>query len=134
LAFSLSVVTPEGSMLETEVDSVVAPGSHGEFGVLSGHEAFLAPLSPGLLRCEAPGGGDRIVVTEGFAEVTGEHMTVLVNAAERPADIDVERAQQAKERALARIERRIVEDELDEQRAQTALARAQARLESALVH
>jgi F-type H+-transporting ATPase subunit epsilon len=134
MAFDLSVVTPAGSVLELSVESVVAPGSAGEFGVLTGHEAFLAPLAPGLLRCSGPGGDDTIVVTQGFAEVTGERMTVLVNAAERPEEIDPERASEARDRALARLERRAQEAELDEARAQSALARAEARLESAIVH
>lgn len=134
MAFDLSIVTPEGAVLEASVESVVAPGGGGEFGVLTAHEAFLAPLVPGLLRCNGPGGGDRIVVMQGFAEVTGERMTVLVNAAERPEDIDRERAESARERALARMERRVIEDEFDEERARDALARAQARIAAAVVH
>jgi F-type H+-transporting ATPase subunit epsilon len=131
VAFDLSVVTPEGAVLELSVDSVVAPGSSGEFGVLTGHEAFLAPLSPGLLRCAGPGGDERIVVTDGFAEVTGERMTVLANAAERTGEIDLERAEAARARAQARIEGRAQEAKIDEVRALAALARAQARLAAA---
>lgn len=131
MAFDLSVVTPEGAVLELSVDSVVAPGSAGEFGVLTGHEAFLAPLSPGLLRCSGPGGDERVVVTDGFAEVTGERMTVLANAAERAGEIDLERAEAARDRAQARIEGRAQEAKIDEARALAALARAQARLAAA---
>ncbi len=130
----LSVVTPEGSVLDESVESVVAPGQSGEFGVLSGHESFLAPLAPGLLCGKGGADGDEIVVvTDGFAEVTAERVTVLVNAAERPHQIDRERAEAARDRALARIERRAEEAEVDDLRAASALARALARLR-ALVH
>ena len=133
MSLELSVVTPQGTVLEAAVDSVVAPGEAGEFGVLPGHESFLAPLAPGLLRCRGPEGEDVVVVGGGFAEVTAEQVTVLVNAAERPHEIDRERAEVARDRALARIERRSQEAEIDEQRASAALARARARL-NALLH
>ena len=126
----LSVVTPEGSVVDASVDSVVAPGQSGEFGVLPGHESFLAPLEPGILRCAGPDGDEMVVVAEGFAEVTAERVTVLVNAAERPHQIDRERAEAARDRALDRIEQRAEEAEIDEQRAASALARAIARLDS----
>lgn len=132
MPIELSVVSPEGTVLDATVDTVVAPGASGEFGVLSGHESMLAPIQPGLLRCSGPDGDDLIVVMQGFAEVTGERVTVLVNAAERPEDIDRYRAEESKNRAIARIERRVAEEELDEERAAAALARAEARLDASI--
>ena len=73
----LSIVTPQRAVLETEVDSVVAPGAEGEFGVLPEHEAFLAPLRPGVVRYRGGDGSGRVAVASGFAEtiseVSGEH-------------------------------------------------------------
>jgi len=128
VSLALSVVTPEGAVLECEVDSVVAPGQQGEFGVLPGHEAFLAPLQPGRLSARGPSGDELLVVSDGFAEVAGDRVTVLVNSAERRSDIDRERAEAARDRALARLAGRGDEIELDEQRARTALLRAELRL------
>ena len=89
----LSIVTPQRALLETEVDSVVVPGAEGEFGVLPVHEAFLAPLRPGVLRYQGGEGSGRVAVASGFAEVTGERVTILVQTAESSDEIDREQAQ-----------------------------------------
>ncbi len=122
----LTVVTPEGSVLDQAVESVSAPGQEGEFGVLEGHEPFLAPLVPGLLRCRGTEGDESVCVSAGFAEVTPEHVTVLVNAAERPHEIDRERAEASRNRALERMDRGA--DGVDVDRAVASLARAEVRL------
>jgi F-type H+-transporting ATPase subunit epsilon len=122
----LSVVTPEGPVLDRAADSVTAPGQEGEFGVLAGHEPFLAPLVPGLLHCRGAGEDESICVSVGFAEVTPERMTVLVNAAERPHEIDRERAEASRDRANERMQRSA--GEVDLERAAASLARAEARL------
>ncbi len=81
----LTVVTPQGIVVDTRADSIVAPGSEGEFGVLPGHEAFLAPLAPGELRYDADGRTHHVRVTGGFAEVTHGYVSVLAPSAE-PVD------------------------------------------------
>ena len=91
----LSIVTPERAVLDAEVDSVVAPGAEGEFAVLPDHEAFLAPLQPGVVRYQGGEGSGRLAVSRGFAEVTGEQVTLLVQTAEPSDEIDRERAEQA---------------------------------------
>ena len=89
----LSIVTPQRAVLETEVDSVVAPGAEGEFGVLPEHEAFLAPLRPGVVRYQGGDGSGRVAVASGFAEVTGERVTILVQTADTSDEVDREQAQ-----------------------------------------
>jgi len=131
VAFDLSVVTPEGAVLELSVDSVVAPGSAGEFGVLTGHEAFLAPLSPGLLRCSGPGGDDRVVVTDGFAEVGPERVVVMVDRHVPQHEIDVAAARSAQENASAELERIGAADDPNKVELEKALARANAELDVA---
>jgi F-type H+-transporting ATPase subunit epsilon len=76
----LSVVTPERPVIDGEVDSVQAPGAEGEFGVLPGHEPFLAPLAGGDLRYTDGSGSHRIGIAGGFAEVTGERVTILADS------------------------------------------------------
>jgi F-type H+-transporting ATPase subunit epsilon len=78
---ALSIVTPARAVVETEVDSVVLPGSEGEFGVLPGHEALLAPLREGAVVYQEAGQSVRVEITGGFAEVTQTHVTVLADAA-----------------------------------------------------
>ena len=77
MPIELSVVTPERTVVETPVDSVVAPGSEGEFGVLPSHEPYLAPLKAGELRYTEGGTTHSISVASGFVEVTQERITVL---------------------------------------------------------
>lgn len=127
----LEVVTPEKVLVSREVDTVVAPGSQGEFGILPGHIPFLSGIIPGELRYEADGKRDFFAVTEGFSEVSEDRVSVLVDAAERATDIDLERARSALERARERLARERGEEDVDFLRAETALRRAIARLKVA---
>ena len=82
MSFRLTVVTPARPVVDAEVESVVAPGQEGEFGVLTSHEPFLAPLQAGVLRYTENGQTHQLRVAQGFAEVTHERVTVLTQSAE----------------------------------------------------
>jgi F-type H+-transporting ATPase subunit epsilon len=124
----LEVVTPARVVLEKDVDSVVAPGSEGEFGVLPGHVSFLSGMVPGELRYTAGSEKEVLSVTAGFAEVFKNKVSILVDAAERVTEIDAERARKAMERAKERLSRDRSDKEIDFARAEAALRRALARL------
>jgi F-type H+-transporting ATPase subunit epsilon len=124
----LEVVTPARVVLEKDVDSVVAPGSEGEFGVLPGHVSFLSGIVPGELRYTAGSEKEVLSVTAGFAEVFKNKVSILVDAAERVTEIDAERARKAMERAKERLSRDRSDKEIDFARAEAALRRAVARL------
>jgi len=124
----LEVVTPQKVMVSQDVEIVVAPGSLGEFGILEGHVPFLSGIVPGELRYSAGGQTERFVVTTGFAEVSNNRVSVLVVAAERAAEIDVERARRAAERAKERLARERSAGDIDFLRAEAALKRALIRL------
>ena len=127
----LSIVTPERAVLDSEVDSVVAPGAEGEFGVLPDHEAFLAPLQPGVVRYRGGEGSGRLAVSRGFAEVTGERVTLLLQTAEPSDEIDRERAEQALATAEEGLRFAGVGESPEEiQRLRDGAARARARLEA----
>ena len=124
----LEVVTPARVVISREVDMVSAPGSQGEFGVLPGHVTFLTGILPGELRYTAGSEKDCLAVTSGFAEVSNNKVSVLVDAAEKASDIDVERAKRALERAKERLSKDRFNKEVDFLRAEAALKRALARL------
>ena len=124
----LEVVTPARVVLEKDVDMVVAPGSEGEFGVLPGHVSFLTGIVPGELRYTADSEKEALAVTTGFAEVFKNKVSILVDAAERAGEIDVERARKAMERAKERLSRDRSAKDIDFSRAEGALRRAMARL------
>ena len=123
----LEVVTPGASVVSEEAQIVMAPGSEGEFGVLSGHTTFLTSLKIGSLRYKDAAGKERVLfVNGGFAEVLPTKVTVLAESAERRRQIDVERVRAAK----ARAEKRLAEGsaDIDLVRAEAALRRAIHRL------
>ena len=124
----LEIVTPEQVLVSQEVDMVVAPGSDGEFGVLPGHVLFLSGIVPGELRYTAGTEKGSMVVTTGFAEVSNDKVSVLVEAAEKADDIDLDRARKALERAKERLEKERKTKDIDFLRAENALKRALARL------
>lgn len=123
----LEVVTPDKLLLSKEVEVVVATSVEGEFGVLYGHVPFLANLAVGELRFRTGNEVEYAAVAGGFAEVTGKKITILAEAAELARDIDVDRAQRARERAEARLAKAQAED-LDYARTEAALQRAMLRL------
>jgi F-type H+-transporting ATPase subunit epsilon len=124
----LEVVTPERVLVSQEVDSVVAPGSEGEFGVLPGHVHFLSGIEPGELGYDTGTTKESMAVTSGFAEVSNDNVSILVDAAERAKDVDLERARQAMERAKERLAKERGREDIDFLRAEAALKRATARL------
>jgi F-type H+-transporting ATPase subunit epsilon len=126
----LRVVTPVRLLLDEEVDEVTAPGVLGEFGVLPNHIAFLTLLAPGELSYKQGAQRTRLAIGGGYAEVLNNVMTVLADAAEFADEIDVERAQRAKEQAERKVAALNPEDR-DFAVAEAALKRALARLQVA---
>lgn len=125
----LEVVTPEKLVVDEDAQIVMAPGSLGEFGVLSGHTPFLTTLKTGAIRYTDEKGQERFVfVSGGFAEALPDKVTVLAESAERRQDIDIERAKSAKERAEQRIGGDFDSDKVDYARAKAALDRALRRI------
>ena len=131
MSISLSVVTPEGHAFQGEADAVVLPGAEGEFGVLAGHEPFLTALRIGTITIRQPGGEALFAaVSQGFAEVHEDGLSVMVGSCEFAHDIDRSRAEVAVERAKQQLEqmRGTTEGEAAYQEYQDAYSRAVARV------
>jgi F-type H+-transporting ATPase subunit epsilon len=125
MPLSVEIVTIERKLLEEQgVDEVIAPGVEGQFAVLPRHAPFMTMLEPGELILKKGGEEVPFAVTGGYFEVLNDRVIVLADAAERAEEIDVARAEEARERARLALERReTVED----------LAAAQAALQRALI-
>ncbi|MFH1057921.1 MAG: F0F1 ATP synthase subunit epsilon [Pseudomonadota bacterium] len=123
----LEVVTPDKLLLSKDVDVVVCTGVDGEFGVLYGHVPFLSALAVGEMRFRDGNNLDYAAISGGFAEVTGEKVTILAEAAELAREIDLDRAKRARERAEQRLAKAAAEQQ-DYARAEGALQRAMLRL------
>jgi F-type H+-transporting ATPase subunit epsilon len=126
----LRVVTPARLVIDEEVDEVTAPGELGEFGVLPNHIAFLSTLVPGVLTYKQGSQTQTLAISGGYAEVLDNVMTVLATAAEFPLEIDVARAQRAKEQAEKTLGGLNYEDQ-DFKIAEAALQKALVRLQVA---
>ena len=122
----LEVVTPDRLVLSTEAEVVVCPGAEGQFGVLPGHIPFLSALEIGEMYYKAGGKTEYLAVSGGFAEVTGEKVTIVAESAEVGREIDVERARRALERAEKRLAAAKTA-EIDWARAEAALRRSLVR-------
>ena len=80
MPFALTIVTPQGQAFAGPVDAVVLPGSEGEFTVLPQHERFLTPLKVGEMTIKRGGETLRATISDGFAEVRGDAVNVLVES------------------------------------------------------
>ena len=99
MPLELTIVTPSGRAYRGDVDSVVLPGSEGDFGVLPGHERFLTALRVGETQIRTGNQTLYAASGAGFADVAAESVTVMVDSCELAADIDVARAEHARQRA-----------------------------------
>ena len=123
----LEIITPERHVFSEDVQTVTAPGVEGEFGVLYGHISFLTQLQMGCVRYRYDSGEPHyIFVTGGIVQVLSDAVNILTPAAERVEDIDMARAERAKERALKRLQEQ--EEHVDTVRVQAALTRAMNRI------
>jgi len=134
MPLDLHIVTPEGEVVRGPVQSVVLPGTQGDFGVLPGHERFLAPLRIGEIEVKPLDG--RVyygAIAGGFVEIADDHVVVMVDACELAEQIDVARAQRAKARAEEALEslRRSVADAVEFRVQELALQRALIRIQVA---
>lgn len=126
--FRLEIVTPERTVMSQEATMVIAPTIDGQIGVLAGHIPLVTILDIGMLRVQA-GEAPEVVLAigGGFLEMSPDNkLTILAQTAETAAEIDVKRAEQARQRAEERLNSK--DDDIDVARAEIALCRAITRL------
>lgn len=134
--FTLEIATPEAMVFSGQVETVTAPATLGEFGVLAGHTDFLTTLRAGLLTYTESGTKKSLIVSRGYSEVTPEKTTILVSSAEDLADIgrgDADTKLKEAQEAVASLEGKVEEDADKAAEYEGALERlelAQARAEA----
>ena len=131
---TLEIVTPDRALLRQEVDEVVVPGSQGELGVLPGHTPLLSTLKIGELWYRQGQDKHYLAIAFGFVEVLPDRVTVLAQVGERAQEIDVQRAERAKQRAeqrLAQAQPQLTQIDFDIERARIALMKSLLRLQVA---
>jgi F-type H+-transporting ATPase subunit epsilon len=131
-SIQLVVVTPVNQLLSQAVTEVQLPGADGYLGVLPGHAPLITELGIGELTYKATNGQTGLLaIIRGFAEVLTDRVSVLAEIAERPEDIDVNRAQQALKRAQELIAKG---GDIDWDRASASLQRALVRIQVVSKH
>ena len=124
--FKLRIITPERVFYEGEVSMVEFNTTEGEIGVYKKHVPTTVIVSPGILTITEAEETREAALHAGFAEILQEEVVVLAEIIEWPAEIDIDRAKAAKDRAEERL--RSKTPETDVMRAETALQRALARI------
>jgi F-type H+-transporting ATPase subunit epsilon len=123
---TLQIVTPDRLIVNEQVDEVEIPGADGYFGVLPGHTPLLAALQVGELWYRKGEEKTYMALAFGFAEVLPDRVTILAQVAERAEEIDLVRAESAKQRAETRLTKPAVD--VDFERARIAMLKSLVRM------
>lgn len=126
--FLLEIVTPDRLVYSEQVNSVTVRGVEGELGILPGHIPFVTPLQVAPVFVKIGNARTPFAVQGGFVEVRKDKVVILAESAEKAEEIDLERAEAAKERAETRLKASKRQDEIDHRRAELALQRAMNRI------
>jgi F-type H+-transporting ATPase subunit epsilon len=124
--FQFEIVTPEKLVVRDVAEEMQIPAKNGYIGVLPGHAPLITELAVGEISYRNNGYTHHLAVAWGFAEVLPDKVTILAETAERAEEIDVKRAEEAKNRAEERL--KSGNTETDFARAENALQRAETRL------
>ena len=128
--FHLKITSPDRIFFEGEVKMVEINTTEGQIGVLANHIPLTSVLAPGVCYIHVPEGDPKVcAIHGGFFEILQDSMTVLAEVCEWPDEIDVNRAEEAHERAEKRLSEK--SDGTDITRAILALKRSAARIEAA---
>ncbi len=126
-SFKIHILEADNTFYEGECESLMVPTSNGQYGVLAGHSNTITAIVPGIMTYRTPGGEDLLAsVSAGLLKIENNDVLVLVDAAERPEDIDANRARRLADAAKeAMLQKKSI---LEYRAAQTNLSRAIAQL------
>ena len=125
----IKIVTPEKIILKEEYDEVTIPTTAGEVGILPRHSPLVAALKPGEVRLKKDGVTNTMAVSSGFIEVRpGSKLIILADTAERAEDIDIERAEVARQRAEEMLKEKQHAEDVDYAKMQALIEKEMARV------
>lgn len=125
------IVSQDRVVYQGDADMVVLPGALGEMGILPNHSPVLSVLQFGLIRVRNQGAEQVFTVAGGVVEVQPDQVTVLADAAENVAEIDIQRAEEARRRAEDLLKEGVGKDPDTYLKIQAALKRSNLRLDAA---
>ncbi len=125
--FSLKIIASDRIFYDGRCKKLILPAPDGEKGILANHENMVIAVNVGIAKMQiGEGQWTEIAVGDGFAEIVNNRVTILVDTAERPEEIDIRRAEEAKERAEEQLRQKQSTQEYYQ--TQASLARAMNRL------
>lgn len=128
--FGLKIIASDKVFYDGRCRKLIIPAPDGEKGILPNHENMVVALTVGIARMEIEEGSwQEVALGRGFAEIVNNRVTLIVQTAERPEDIDVRHAQEQKERAEEQLRQKQSIQEY--YHTQASLARAMNRLKIA---
>lgn len=125
--FNLEIVTPDRKFFSGEVEMLVLKTPEGEIGILKDHMPMVVAVAIGPIRIQKDGDWLEAVLSEGFMKIMQDKTVILVDTAEWPNEIDINRAKAAQERAKERLQSQL--SRVEYMRTQAALQRAFSRLQ-----
>lgn len=124
--FQLKIISCKGIFYDGLCESIVLPTEEGEYGIQANHESMVIGISIGELKYKMEGTWNSVIVGQGYARSEKNRLILIVDSAERPEDVDENRAREAAKRAAERLE--IQKSRKEYYRGQLAMTRAMARL------
>jgi F-type H+-transporting ATPase subunit epsilon len=124
--FYLEVVTQERIFFSGNVEMITVPAVDGSLGILPGHDAMVTVIETGELKFKENGNWKIAAISNGYTEIMPEYVIILADSVEWPEEIDIKRAQEAKERAEERLRQK--QSQMEYLRSQFAVRRALTRL------
>lgn len=128
------IVTPERTVYKEEIDQATLPVADGEVTILPNHQSYIGALKAGDIMIKKDGESSDIVVSGGFVEFNGNNLIVLADTAERAEEIDIKRAEEARQKAEEAMKQKVQMDDTEYARVAAAVERATARLKVARKH
>ncbi|MEY2430263.1 MAG: F-type H+-transporting ATPase subunit epsilon [Verrucomicrobiota bacterium] len=122
----LEIVTPEAKTYSEDVEMVTLPGVEGEMGIFPQHVPLMTQIVPGEITVRKDGRDYFLAVGEGFVEITGERVAIMTDMAIRAESIDEAKAEEARQRAEARLAEKL--EDADAAMVSAALAQSLAQL------
>jgi len=124
----LEIVTPETTVFSEPVEMVTLPGVEGQMSIFPQHVRLITQLVPGELVVRKQGRDEFLAVGEGLVEISNEHLSIVTNMAVTLESIDEAAAEEARQRAAARLKEKLSAEEIASVNASLARSLAQLRV------